>query len=200
MTVASVSACRLTRCANSSMDRWLSRWPRPGVRRTLTRTFTSPCTPWHAGCRARPSGCDEPGQGYRLIASSTRRAALCLSASHRIRNSALSLPSRRGCSRSLSLSAPSSWRRRSWAHQLPSVPDEPQAPGPLARSASGLADQPPRRRPLSPHRTSGASLPSAHLLKGEGFHAKRAAHRLCNCTSVSRWACSPALSATTFRS
>src|SRR4029453_5348401 len=69
-----------------------------------------------------PLGCDEPRHGYRLIASSTQRAALRLSTSHRIRSSAFSFRSRRSSSRSLSLNAPSPCRRRSCAHQLPSVP------------------------------------------------------------------------------
>ena len=60
-----------------------------------------------------PLGCDETGHGYRLIASSTQRAALRLSTSHRIRSSAFSLRSRLSSSRSLSLNAPSPRRRRS---------------------------------------------------------------------------------------
>src|SRR5262249_18702106 len=71
-----------------------------------------------------PLGGDEPGHGYRPIASLTQRATLRLSTSRSIRSSAFSFRSRTSSARSSSLSCPSppSRRRRSTCTQFPSVP------------------------------------------------------------------------------
>ena len=59
-----------------------------------------------------PLSGDEPGHGYRPIASATQRATLRLSTSHRIRSSAFSRRSRANSARSSSDNPPAPFSRR----------------------------------------------------------------------------------------
>ncbi len=81
-----------------------------------------------------PLGCDD-GHGYRLIASSTQRAALRLSTSHRIRSSAFSLGWR--APPLVRAQRPSPCRRRSWA-PVPTSLIDPELAGHLRDRLTGL--------------------------------------------------------------